>query len=259
MMRLKRSTVTDKKRMVPAAFALAFMLAATVCGGSGDQDTIAAESQAEEEAVTKEETASEADTKEASAKERSADNDEGSSEANAETEAEQRIEYEGTLSAGEAKENESPYYGIMHATVLSINGKQGDSSTIYTFSDKKDPDNGWSFSGLEIRDIEAELETGADVCVLFSGDITGDGENVEFIAVLPDGEYTMRRIEGETVSNLMSTFTVLTDGGEEITFLKDNCMVDENALSSDSGDHVIVYYADGGELGNFPARVFKGN
>ena len=57
----------------------------------------------------------------------------------------------------------------------------------------------------------------------------------------------------------MSTFTVLTDGGEEITFLKDNCMVDENALSSDSGDHVIVYYADGGELGNFPARVFMGN
>ena len=50
-------------------------------------------------------------------------------------------------------------------------GEQGDSSTIYTFSDKKDPDNGWSFSGLEIRDIEAELETGADVCVLFSGDI----------------------------------------------------------------------------------------
>jgi hypothetical protein len=259
MMRLKISTAAYKKRMLPAAFALAFMLAAAACGGRGDQETAGSEIQAEEEAMTEETSVSEADANEVQEKERSAGSGEGSSEADAETEAEQRIEYEGTLSAGEAKGDESPYYGIMHATVISINGKQGDSSTIYTFSDKKDPDNGWSFSGLEIRDIEAELETGADVCVLFSGDITGDGENVEFIAVLPDGEYTMRRIEGETVSNLMSTFTVLTDGGEEITFLKDNCMVDENALSSDSGDHVIVYYADGGELGNFPARVFMGN
>ncbi len=167
------------------------------------------------------------------------------------------VSYDGTLLANEAAEGESPYYGIMHATVIGINGKSGDSSTIYTFSDKTDPDNCWSFSGLEIRYIEADMAEGSDVCILFSGDIINDIEDVDFIVVLPDGDYVMRKARGETTSNLMSTFTIVTDGGEELTFLKDNCEIDDGTLSLDSGENVIVYYAAGGELGNYPVRVFK--
>ena len=40
----------------------------------------------------------------------------------------------------------------------------------------------------------------------------------------------------------MSTFMIQTSDGKEIGFIKDNCPSDENALTSDSGDSVIVTY-----------------
>lgn len=166
--------------------------------------------------------------------------------------------YEGTIKAPEADSDESPYYGIMHATVIDINGKIGDSATIYTFTDKLDPDNSWSFSGLEIGDIEAEPTVGMEVAILFTGNITGDTDSVRFAVILPEGDFTLKRIEGKTVNNVMSQFTVMSASGTEVTLIKDNCRMDDNALSSESGDTVIVYYADGGELGNYPVRVFTG-
>ncbi len=155
-------------------------------------------------------------------------------------------------------EEASPYYGVMYVSVLDVNGNPGDSGTVYSFKDKNDPENAWSVTGLEIGAIEAELVPGADVAILFHGDVIRDGENLEFIAVLPDGNYKLRKTVGTTISNTMSTFVVQTAEGSTVSFLKDNCRIEDGAMNRDSGDLVIVYYADGGELGKFPMRIYAG-
>ncbi len=194
-----------------------------------------------------------ADEKESTAGETSVEEDEES----AETEN-YGGSYPGTVAVRDVTEDGSPYFGIMYATVLDINGSANDSSTVYSFKDKNDPDNAWSVTGLEVGDIETELSTGMDVAILFHGDMIRDSENVEFLVVLPDGDYQIRRCEGTTVSNMMSTFTIQTSNGGELQFIKDNCRVDSGAMQKDSGDRVVVYYADGG-AGLFPLRVYKGD
>lgn len=164
--------------------------------------------------------------------------------------------YEESVAVSGVNEEASPYYGIMYVSVLDVNGNVGESKTVYSFRDKSDPENAWSVTGLEIGYIEAEITAGADVAILFHGDVIRDGENLEFIAILPDGEYAIKRAEGTTLSNTMSAFTLSTAGGAEIAFLKDNCRIEDGAMNTDSGDNVVVYYADGGELGNFPIRIY---
>ena len=66
-----------------------------------------------------------------------------------------------------------------------------------------------------------------------------------------------RQDEGITTSNAMSTFMIQTSDGKEIGFIKDNCPSDENALTSDSGDSVIVTYVTS-DNANFPLEIRKG-
>ena len=142
---------------------------------------------------------------------------------------------------------------------MEINGNAGESSTMYTFRDKADPDNVWSFTGLEIGDMEVTPEEGQNVVILFNGDIINDSENVEFMVILPDGEYKLKRTEGKTSDNMMSTFSIDTSDGEKLQFLKDNCKADEDAMKNESGESVIVYYAENADgTENYPLRIYKG-
>ena len=68
---------------------------------------------------------------------------------------------------------------------------------------------------------------------------------------------TISTDEGITTSNAMSTFMIQTSDGKEIGFIKDNCPSDENALTSDSGDSVIVTYVTS-DNANFPLEIRKG-
>lgn len=214
------------------------MLGLTACGGSSDETT-----EAENTALTEAEVSAEQEGT-------AAETDTSAAESNADLNYEESI----AVTDDDTIESVSPYYGIMHVNILDINGSLGDSSTVYSFKDKNDPENAWSVTGLEIGDIEAEMAVGADAVILFHGDVIKDGEGMEFIAVLPEGNYVLRQAEGITLSNTMSSFVVNAAGGE-LTFLKDNCMIDEGVMNNDSGDRVRVYYADGGELGNYPLRV----
>ena len=146
--------------------------------------------------------------------------EEADEEETEETEPAFEGEYPGTVAAKEPGAEESPYYGIMYATVLDIDGSGMDSSTVYSFKDKNDPDNAWSVTGLEIGYIEAELAAGTDVVILFHGDMVRNTEDVEFIAVLPDGGYTLKRIFGVTTANMMSSFTAQTGDGTQIQLIK---------------------------------------
>ena len=50
----------------------------------------------------------------------------------------------------------------------------------------------------------------------------------------------------------MSSFTIKTDDGQELSFLKDNCPIEEGALAGDSGDKVT------GDLCEFPGSKLSG-
>ena len=238
-------------RAAALALCAAACLTLAACGSRSDSDSAANEAGIETEADLNDSKAAEASSEEDSADE-------------AETSAAETYAalsgYEESMAAdkGDIAEDESPYYGIMHANVIDINGNVGESNTVYSFKDKNDPENIWSVTGLEIGDIEADMAVGNDVVVLYNGDIVNDAENLQFMVLLPDGAYTLKVAEGITTSNTMSVFTVRTDSGSTIDFLKDNCRIDEAALKSDSGDRVKVYFADGGELGNYPLRVVAG-
>jgi len=89
-------------------------------------------------------------------------------------------------------------------------------------------------------------------------DPSGDPEKTPYICASPEQEeWTISTDEGITTSNAMSTFMIQTTDGREIGFIKDNCPSDEDALTSDSGDSVIVTYVTS-DNANFPLEIRKG-
>ena len=165
--------------------------------------------------------------------------------------------YAGTVAADSVNEPASPYFGVMHAKITGVQDDSANGTKLYTLQDVSDPANAWAISETDIGDIEADMTPGASVTFLFHGDIVGDSENVRFIAAVPDGAYTIRRAEGETTQNMMSTFAVRTGNGSELVFLKDNCEIEEGAMQNDSGDAVVVYYAESADGVNYPLKVYK--
>ena len=148
--------------------------------------------------------------------------------------------YPGTMAA--AEEDSTFQYGVMYATVVDVQ-KEEDGSTLYSLQDSNDPENVWTLSSRDIGSISTEMEKGSAAAFLFSGDIIQDPENVYFIAAVPSAAYHLGMTEGVTESNMMSAFTVSTDSGETFTFIKDNCQIQEGAMSRSAGDRVRVYYA----------------
>lgn len=165
--------------------------------------------------------------------------------------------YPGTVAATDGKGNFSSNFGIMHAIVLGIQPDKDTGVNIYSLQDKTDPENMWSIPANQIGSIEADMEVGGEVAVAFSGDMINDYENVEFIAVIPEGNYLISSVTGTTLVNVMSTFSVRLDDGREMTFLKDNCKIEEGAMSGDSGERISVYYAQASDGTNYPLEVYK--
>lgn len=230
----------------------------TACGGHKETQAKAGYTSAEAE------TGSEDTDTGASSAEASSDDASEGADAQAETETEESTYsgstvYEESIAADtgtELAEGESPYYGVMHASIIDINGNVGDSATVYSFKDKMDTENIWSVTGLEIGDIEADMAVGNDVAILFNGDIVKDAEDLQFMVILPEGVYTLMEADGTTTGSTMSVFSIETSDGTAIDFLKDNCRMDDNILKSESGDKVKVYYAHNEEYGNYPLRVY---
>lgn len=237
-----------------AAFCIALICCMiTACGSHKDAST-GAKSSASLASSNSEDTQAEA-----SASDEEAQSGQNSQEETEESTYSGSLVYEESISAKEdavLAEGESPYYGIMHASIIDINGNVGDSATVYSFKDKLDTENIWSVTGLEIGDIEADMAVGNNVAILFNGDIVRDAENLQFMVILPEGDYTLLEADGVTVGSTMSVFSINTADGSTIDFLKDNCRIDDSVLKSESGDHVKVYYAHSEEYGNFPLRVY---
>ncbi len=165
--------------------------------------------------------------------------------------------YPETLASAEGvgSEGERDYFGIMHAIINRV-VKEDDGSTIYTFTDKLDPENVWAVRSIEFGDILVEASAGTETAVMFLGDIINNSEDTIFVAMLPEGDYTIGYAAGVMIDNAMSTFTLDTGNGETLSFLKDNCPMDEGVLSANDGDRIVVYYAEDTEGNRYPFRIY---
>lgn len=166
-------------------------------------------------------------------------------------------EYPGLLSVNNDDGSYRDIFGVMHALVLDVQPGEKSGNYVYTLCDKEDPEEAWSIESQLVGDIVADVEKGAEVAVLFSGDIVEDPDNVSFIAILEEKKYSIRSAEGTVINNMMNSFTLRTKNGQELTFVKDNCIVDRDALGTTKGGSILVYYADAGTPILYPFRVYN--
>lgn len=203
--------------------ALCLMAAAAGCGKKETAET----------KTTTEETAQEETEKEETAKE--------------ETTAEETTEAETAQTAAER-------YHMLRGTVTeeAQDGSQ--------FSLLADTGVTYEISVDQIRDVEEEIEPEVQIAIAYIGEelkSQEDLEKVDLVAVFPEQEeWTICQETGTTLFNAMSSFTMKTDEGHELQLLKDNCPMEDGALSQDSGDRVTVVYVTSQGL-NFPIEILK--
>lgn len=132
--------------------------------------------------------------------------------------------------------------------------------------------NGKAETTLDLDRVAVEtsyaLEEGVEVSVVYKGEISGnDAKNADILLVL-DAQEGMKVAEatGTVTDQAMSTFTIKTESGVEMGFMKDNAEgLDSDVLgkaeddSNGSGTKVKVTYVtvtyDAGSASNFPLKV----
>ena len=174
-------------------------------------------------------------------------------DAPADTTAPTQTESQTEASAEETtKDTESTKFYMLQGTVTKAE-KDGSAFTLLA-----DDGNEYTIALSDIRDVETEIEKNIQIAIACMKDASGDPEKAAYIVAFPEQEeWTISTDEGITTSNAMSTFMIQTSDGKEIGFIKDNCPSDENALTSDSGDSVIVTYVTS-DNANFPLEIRKG-
>lgn len=149
----------------------------------------------------------------------------------------------------EAKENER--YHMLQGTVIKAE-EDGSAFTLQADDGKE-----YEISLADIRDVETEIAEDIQIAIAYIGEPLGKLEEVDLVVALPEQEeWTISTEEGVTTANAMSSFSVKTKDGRELSFLKDNCPVEEGALAGDSGDKVEVTYVSSEGM-NFPVEIKK--
>ncbi len=177
----------------------------------------------------------------------------------AQTESQTETSAEGTSSPEETssetqvpEDTESSKFYMLQGTITKTE-KDGSAFTLLADDGKE-----YKIALSDIHDVETEIEKNTQIAIACMKDPSGDPEKNTYICVFPEQEeWTISTDEGITTSNAMSTFMIQTTDGREIGFIKDNCPSDENALTSDSGDSVIVTYVTS-DNANFPLEIRKG-
>lgn len=155
----------------------------------------------------------------------------------------------------EKKTEESDGCGILRGTVID-GSDYSESITIRT-------DNGNDYNifttSVPLEEITT-IKPSQKVAIAYSGTVEGeDLQGVQLVVTLnPQVQYEIKTVTGVTVSNAMSTFIVKDSQGQEISFMKDNCEMEENSLSKDSGDEVKVVYVTSTDTEiNYPLKISK--
>lgn len=177
----------------------------------------------------------------------------------AQTESQTETSAEGTSSPEETstetqvpEDTESSKFYMLQGTITKTE-KDGSAFTLLADDGKE-----YKIALSDIHDVETEIEKNTQIAIACMKDPSGDPEKSTYICAFPEQEeWTISTDEGITTSNAMSTFMIQTTDGREIGFIKDNCPSDEDALTSDSGDSVIVTYVTS-DNANFPLEIRKG-
>lgn len=150
------------------------------------------------------------------------------------------------------EDTESSKFYMLQGTITKTE-KDGSAFTLQADDGKE-----YNISLSDITDVETEIEKNTQIAIACMKDASGDPEKASYIAAFPEQEeWTISTAEGVTTSNAMSTFMIQTADGRELGFIKDGCPSDEDALTSDSGDSVIVTYVTS-DNANFPLEIRKG-
>ena len=153
---------------------------------------------------------------------------------------------ETTEQAAEAKE----VYHMLQGTVTKVTAD----GSVFTL--QADDGRDYDISQSDIRDVEVEIEEDVQIAIAYIGEPLGSLEDVTLVvAYLPEQEeWSILTEKGTTTANAMSSFTIKTDDGQELSFLKDNCPIEEGALAGDSGDKVTVTYVNSQGV-NYPVEI----
>ena len=149
-------------------------------------------------------------------------------------------------------ETEAGRYHMLQGTV--IEEKEDGSAFTLLADDGKE----YEISLSDIRDVETEIAEDIQIAIAYIGEPLGKLEDVDLVVALPEQEeWTISTEEGTTTANAMSSFAMKTADGRELSFLKDNCPIEDGALSEDSGDSIWVTYVTSEGM-NFPVEIEKG-
>ena len=152
---------------------------------------------------------------------------------------------ETTEQAAEAKE----VYHMLQGTVTKVTAD----GSVFTL--QADDGKDYDISQSNIRDVEVEIEEDVQIAIAYIGEPLGSLEDVTLVVALPEQEeWSILTEDGTTTANAMSSFTIKTDDGQELSFLKDNCLIEEGALAGDSGDKVTVTYVNSQGV-NYPVEI----
>ena len=147
---------------------------------------------------------------------------------------------------------EAGRYHMLQGTV--IEEKEDGSAFTLLADDGKE----YEISLSDIRDVETEIAEDVQIAIAYIGEPIGKLEDVDLVVALPEQEeWTISTEEGTTTANAMSSFAMKTADGRELSFLKDNCPIEDGALSEDSGDSIWVTYVTSEGM-NFPVEIVKG-
>ena len=138
---------------------------------------------------------------------------------------------ETTEQAAEAKE----VYHMLQGTVTKVT----EDGAVFTL--QADDGRDYDISQSDIRDVEVEIDENVQIAIAYIGEPLGRPEDVTLVVALPEQEE-------------WSILTMKTDDGQELSFLKDNCPIEEGALAGDSGDKVTVTYVNSQGV-NYPVEI----
>lgn len=154
---------------------------------------------------------------------------------------------ESTAQESEQKE----MHHMLQGTVTKVTGDGG------VFTLQADDGKNYDIKQSEIRDVEVDIAEDVQVAIAYIGEPLGKLEDVTLVVALPEQEeWSILTEKGSTTANAMSSFTIETDDGQELSFLKDNCPIEDGALGADSGDRVAVTYVNSQGV-NYPVEIKK--
>lgn len=144
-------------------------------------------------------------------------------------------------------------YHMLQGTVTKVTGD----GSVFTL--QADDGRDYDIKQSEIRDVEVDVAEDVQLAIAYIGGPLGKLEDVTLVVALPEQEeWSILTEKGTTTANAMSSFTIETDDKRELSFLKDNCPIEDGALAGDSGDLVQVTYVNSQGV-NYPVEIKKAN